>query len=195
MKIKKFKNLWTMGLIIFGTILVCLYLLKLIFPEFVIHIAQVESISSFGVYIDTHLWAYYLFNFTIGFVSGYLYCCGACRKRRLSRLDSIILFIEVVLLLVVQKFLPDYYLGISLVCMIIMPAIMCKINHCTDIKYLYSMVVCFSVHSIAQLISLSIRDIGLMIATYNSATLTLLVIDVYIWQFLLYSYFNYKEVK
>lgn len=195
MKVKRFKNLWLMGLIIMCSILIILYLIKLIFPEFVIEIAQVPSIIEFGLYIDSHWWAYYLFSFVVSFISGYLYCCACCRKNRLTSVDLVILLIEVIFLFIVQKFLPNYYLGINLICMLLMPTIMCKINRKDDIRYLYSTTICLTIHSLAQIISLAIRDIGLMIVYPNTVTTTLLLIDVYIWQFLLYNYFNYKEVK
>lgn len=40
MKIKRFENVWIMGLILSGAILLFLYILKLIFPSFVIETAQ-----------------------------------------------------------------------------------------------------------------------------------------------------------
>lgn len=40
MKIKRFDNIWIMGLILSGTILVVLYIVKLLFPSFIIETAQ-----------------------------------------------------------------------------------------------------------------------------------------------------------
>ena len=40
MKIKKFDNIWIMGLILCGAILVFLYMLKIFFPSFVVETAQ-----------------------------------------------------------------------------------------------------------------------------------------------------------
>ena len=60
MKVKRFENLWTMGLIIFGCLLAILYLLKLIVPEFVVGVAEIPQIVEFGNYVDSHDWAYYL---------------------------------------------------------------------------------------------------------------------------------------
>lgn len=60
MKIKRFENVWIMGLILSGAILLFLYILKLIFPSFVIETAQNEQICKIGRYIDTHKWAWYL---------------------------------------------------------------------------------------------------------------------------------------
>ena len=62
MKVKRFNNLWAMGLILFGAILVAFYLAKIFFPEFIIAIAEIPSIVNIGNYIDSHLWLYYLVN-------------------------------------------------------------------------------------------------------------------------------------
>lgn len=195
MKVKKFKNLWLMGLIIMCSILIIFYIIKAIFPEFVIQIAQLDSVVAFGNYVDTHVWAGYLFHFILAFFSGYLYCCACCRKRRLTKLDILVLLTEIMFMFLVQKFFPMYSQALNMVCLILMPAIMCKMNKDTDIKYLYSTATCYTIHTIAQLISLAIRNLGLMMTMPNTATATILVLDVYIWQVLLYNYFNYKEVK
>ena len=52
MKIKRFDNIWIMGLILSGTILVMLYVVKLLFPSFIIETAQNEKICLIGNYID-----------------------------------------------------------------------------------------------------------------------------------------------
>lgn len=48
MKIKKFKNLWTMGVVIIIAILLVLNIAKWIFPQFVIEVAQTPQIVKFG---------------------------------------------------------------------------------------------------------------------------------------------------
>lgn len=193
MKIKKFKNLWTMGLIIFGAILVTLYLAKLIVPEFVVKIAEVDSIVRFGTYVDTHKWALYLFNFVTSFIAGYFYCCASCRKRFLTFVDNTILITEILFMFVIEKFLPDYLLVINIVCMILMPLIICFKDKQTDIKYLYSTGVCLSINLLSQVLSLLIRNISMMITATNSATFSILLIDGIIWMVLLYNFYNFKE--
>lgn len=84
MKIKRFENVWIMGLILSGAILIFLYILKLIFPSFVIETAQNEQICKIGRYIDTHKWAWYLASSILSFTLYYLSCCACCRKKRLS---------------------------------------------------------------------------------------------------------------
>lgn len=84
MKIKRFENVWIMGLILSGAILLFLYIIKLIFPSFVIETAQNEQICKIGRYIDTHKWAWYLASSILSFTLYYLSCCACCRKKRLS---------------------------------------------------------------------------------------------------------------
>ena len=195
MKVKKFKNLWTMGLILFGAILIALYVAKIFFPEFIVGIAEIESVVKFGEYVDAHQWSYYLFNGLVSFVGGYIYCCACCRKKRLTLAQTCIVVLEVIGLFIVQKYLFNLYEAINLMCMVVMPTIMCAIDKQLDIKYLYSVTTCFIVHCVAQLLSLAIRDISTMITYPNSATFTILIIDAFIWLILLYNYFNYKERK
>ena len=77
--------------------------------------------------------------------------------------------------------------------MIICPVIICFMEKLVDIKYFYSTTVCFTIHILAQILSLEIRDIGVIITSMNSATYFILLIDMYIWQVLLYNFYNYKE--
>lgn len=74
MKIKRFDNIWIMGLILSGTILVVLYVVKLLFPSFIIETAQNEKICLIGNYIDTHEWAWFLSSTVLSFVSYYFLC-------------------------------------------------------------------------------------------------------------------------
>ena len=195
MKVKKFKNLWFIGLIIFSSLLFVLYLLKLIFPEFVIMLAEIEPIVKFGNFIQSKKWLYLLFSFLISTFGFFFYCCACCRKKKLDWIDFIIIVIYNILILVVQEFLPSYYYTISMVCLIIIPIVICIKDKKTDIKYLYSTGTVYSIHTLSQMFSLEIRGLNAMITQPNIATLTILLIDVYIWLVLLYNYYNYKEDK
>lgn len=193
MKVKKFKNLWTMGLIICCGILLVFLLVKLISPNFVVGVAQIESVVKFGNYVDNHLWAYYLFNGLVSFAIAYFYYCACCRKKYLNKTDIIIAITQILLVFAVQKLLPEYAFSINIITMLICPAIMCFLDKQTDIKYLYSTVTCFSINSLAQIFSLQIRDISTLISYPNSATFTILTIDAFIWMVLLYNFYNFKE--
>lgn len=92
MKIKRFENVWIMGLILSGAILLFLYILKLIFPSFVIETAQNEQICKIGRYIDTHKWAWYLASSILSFTLYYLSCCSKIAEA--DKINELILCID-----------------------------------------------------------------------------------------------------
>lgn len=193
MKIKRFKNLWTMGLIVFGGILITLYTIKLFFPKFFVGVAELSSIVALGTYVDTHFWAYYLFNFIISMITYFFYCCACCRKSNLNYIEWIIIAVCNIALFVIQEVLPQYYVYFNIMSLTGIPCIMCLISKNVSIKYMYSSCVVFCIHNIAQMLTLEIRDISTLISLPNSATFTILVIDSLIWLVLLYNYYNFKE--
>lgn len=193
MKIKKFKNLWTMGLIIFGALLVTLYVTKLIFPEFVIGVAQIDVIVQFGNYVDTHKWAHYLFNGMLSLFGLYFYCCACCRLKKLNSKELLIIVVSILLYYIIEEFVPSFLFVYNNVLYILLPFLFVLLRKETNINVMYSTSVCFTITSIAQVLSLYIRDISTLITYPNTATLFILLIDGYIWNLLLYFYFNNKR--
>lgn len=115
MKIKRFDNIWIMGLILSGTILVVLYVVKLLFPSFIIETAQNEKICLIGNYIDTHEWAWFLSSTVLSFVSYYFLCCACCRKTKLSLIELGIILVAIIIGYLIRKFLnASYYTAIIL---------------------------------------------------------------------------------
>ena len=54
MKVKRFNNLWAMGLILCGVLLVAFYLAKIFFPEFIVCVAEIPAIVNFGEWQKVH---------------------------------------------------------------------------------------------------------------------------------------------
>ena len=185
MKVKKFDNLWLMGIILCFALLITIYVFKIFFPSIVIEIAQIESITKIGHYIDTHKWAWYLATFIFGFLNSYIYCCACKRVYYLTFKETVIVFVSILLLLLCNFFLPKYYTTLNFITMILLPYILRS--------FFQNVVVCFSTVNIVQMLTLEIRNITLMIGTFNYATLIILMIDYYIFTVLLYLLFNYKK--
>lgn len=185
MKIKKFNNLWTMGLILSGAILLTVYVLKLFFPEIVIKISHTDNIIKIGKYIDTHKWAYYLVTTIVSFFIYYFIVCASCEKKSLNLKEIIIIIITIIIVLLAQKFLPKQYTVINLISTLWLPILFKG-------KF-FNTVLVFSITNLLQTMTLEIRNIGLMLFEVNYATLLILMIDYYITLVLLYFYFNYKK--
>lgn len=185
MKIKRFDNLWLMGLILCAVILVAVYVLKIFFPHFVIEVAQIESVTVVGHYIDTHKWAWYLASFVLSFFVYYFHCAACCKKKFLTIKESLIVIVTVLILFVIKEFLPNQYTSTNISSMILLPLIMKGDFKATTIVFI--------VINFVQTLTLEIRNLGLMIIDYNFATLLVLIIDTYIVQILLYLALNYKN--
>ncbi len=185
MKIKRFNNLWTMGLILCGVILGIIYFFKLFFPQTVIEIAQIDSITKIGHYIDNHKWAWYLATTILSFCSYFLTCCASCKKYYLDLKEIIIILISILILFFVKEFVPSQYTSLNISITVLLPFIMGA-----DFK---ATVVMFVSTNFLQTMTLQVRNLSLMISDYNFATLTILMLDYYIFMILLYLFFNYKK--
>lgn len=193
MKIKRFKNLWTMGLILFGAILLLFYVAKIFFPEWIVGIAEIPSIVAFGNYVDSHLWAYYLFHLVVAYISGYFYY-GACyRKYKLDWKENLTIIAFYLVSMVVQYFLPNVYSPFLYVSLILQPLIMLWAHDNLSKNTFKSVCICFVVDILSQAISMEIRNVVLLTQYINTATLIILLIDTYIWRILLYLFFNVKN--
>ena len=193
MRIKKFDNLWTMGLIASGAILVFLYFLKLVFPEYYIGVAQNPNIVKFGEFVDGNIWTIYLFNFITSFFILYFYTCACCR---ISKLNAVEIGLEALVILIsypVEMFLPEQSLAYNFVAYLLLPLLIACIRKMENPKIFYSTCICFIVTTFAQSLSLSIRDISTTISYPNTATYFVLLVDAYIWNILLYNYFNFRR--
>lgn len=182
-----------MGLILFGALLVGFYIAKWFFPQWIIGVAEIPQIVEFGNFIDSHLWAYQIFNICVGYISGYIYCCACCRVKSLSAKNSIILILSTLLMRAFSIISPQNYSAISYVIFIFVPFLMCYIENKADKNTFVSTSICFSVDIISAIMSLFIRDIIPLANNINSATLLILIIDGIIWRVLLYLFFNNKS--
>lgn len=185
MKVKKFDNLWLMGIILCATILLGVYVVKVIFPEFVIEVAQIRTICEIGEFIDTHQWAYYLVTFCVSFFVYYIYCCACCQKKKLNFWENIGICVTIIALFLIQKYFPNQYTVINIISLIFLPFI-----YGGNFK---STCICFISTNLLQTITLEIRSLGLSVINFNYATFTVLMIDYYILLVLLYLLFNFKK--
>lgn len=192
MKVKRFNNLWAMGLILFGAILIAFYIAKIFFPEFIVGVAEIPAIVKFGEYVDSHKWAYYLYYTVIGYVGWFLICCICCNTKSLRLKANIIIILNLVLSLFIQNYMQQFYTPYNYTANVLVPFLVCIVSHKTSTKNFISLCVCFCVDIMAQAISLYIRDIVVLSTAINSATITIMLIDTWIWRILLYLFFNYK---
>lgn len=193
MKIKRFKNLWTMGLILFGAILVLFYIAKIFFPEFIVGVAEIPSIVAFGNFVDSHWWAFAIYQIIISCVGAYIYCCACFRIKRLNNKKLILLIAFFAFGFLAQQFLKEIYAPFNYVIFVFMPFLMLAVDKELSVKTFSSTIICYTIDIMAQAMSMCIRNIVLLSTCLNSATMTILLIDTWIWRTLLYMFFNNKK--
>ena len=195
MKVKRFNNLWAMGLILFGAILVAFYLTKLLFPKFIVGVAEIPRIVEIGNFIDSHKWLYCIVNGFISFFTMYLFSCACCKIKLLSLLECLILAFIIAISFPIGDYLPSVSFAYNNIVYLLMPLIIILLRKEKHKNIFIPSAVCYIITSIAQSMSLVIRDISTLISYPNTATFFILIIDGTIWNVLLYLYFNYKGEK
>ena len=187
MKVKKFKNLWLMGIILSAVFILTIYILKSCCPEFVVEVAQIESICRIGHYIDNNKWAWYTATFFISYLVYFLICCACAGRNGLTWKEHLIIAITIGILFLIKEFIPGLYTAANVSSLVLLPCIMRAKTK--------NLAIVFTSMNFLQFLTLEIRGLKLMIIDYNFATFLILIIDVYIFEFLLYFKFYYDTLK
>ena len=167
--------------------LVALYALKIFFPEQFVMSIENETIITIGNYIDSNAWAYYLFGIATSFLTYWLYLCAVCKRWYLNWWQCLIVLAVIGASIGFSFIDINLYSALSYTSFIILPFIFKA-----EFK---PVAIVFTIHIFAQFLTTSIRNLPMYMATLNSLNIVLLSIDLYVWLFLFYIYFNYKKEK
>lgn len=190
MKVKRFKNLWTMGLILMGAILVLFYIAKIFFPEWIVGVAEIPSIVKFGNFVQSNKWYDHIFGFITGYIHGYILYCACLRVKYLSWKGNVVLIGSSLILILLKEFYPLQYSTMNCACMVIMPFIVCVLEKSASKDLFVSTVVCFALELCFEFFSLAIRNLPTMTTQPNAVSMCILLIDLLIWRVILYLFFN-----
>jgi hypothetical protein len=162
-----------------------LYVVKIFFPQEFVMIVENEKLIAIGNFIDSHRWCYYLVCCITAFITYWLYLCACCSQKRLKIWQIAIVIAIILGSCVVDKLDPNIAMYYSIISMIVLPALFKG--------KLGNIALVFSVHIIAQYLSLSIRNLALIFSTFNSLIGLIMTAEMYLWLSLFYIIFNYKE--
>lgn len=193
MRIKRFNNIWTMGLIICSALLVGFYVVKMVCPQFIVGVAELPKVVQLGQFIDGNFWAFQVYQFLLGFFGCYILFCACCRENKLNWKESGIVASYAVINPLLQMFLPTVATQFNYVSLVLFPFIILLLKKKLNKDTFTSTIICFSVDIMSQALSIAIRDVVILSARLNSATMTILMIDGFIWRILLYLFFNFKK--
>lgn len=165
--------------------LVGLYIAKIFFPQEFMMSIQNERIIKIGSYIDTHKWLYYICMAIPPYITYVLYCCACSHRLNLHWSEHLIIVSVVVLSRLLNFYDTNLATALSITSFLFLPAIMKG-----DIK---TGAIVYTVHTFAQALSLTIRDLPIYLTSINYLTSILMVFEGYLWVVLCYITFNYKS--
>lgn len=162
-----------------------LYVLKIFMPEQFVLSVENEIIITIGTYIDNNAWAYYLFGILTSFITYWLYLCAVCRRWHLKWYEILTVLVVIGGSIGLSLWDTNVYSAYSVITFIVLPLLFKS-----DLE---TVAVVFSIHSLSQTMSLTIRNLPLYMTTSNSLTVCMLGIESYLWLLLFYIYFNYNK--
>lgn len=178
------KKVFVSMLVLTMVFLAAMYVLKIFFPQEFILIVDNSQLIKIGDYIDNHLWAYYVYTSITAFITYFFYLCAVCRKKYLNIKEFGIVVLTIIITFIVDKFDLTLAMHLNISSMLILPLIF-KAR-------LKEVAIVYSIHGLAQCLSLNIRQLPLYLIA-NSVTSTLLIIECYFWLLLFYIIYNYKK--
>ena len=165
--------------------LIALYVLKIFFHEQFVLSVENKTIIAIGNYIDSNEWAYYLFGIFTSFLTYWLYLCAVCRRWYLKWYEILTVLVVIGGSIGLSLWDTNVYSAYSVITFIVLPVIFKS-----DLKTVATV---FTIHSLSQTMSLTIRNLPMYITSPNSLTMFIMTFDCYLWLLLLYFYYNYKK--
>ena len=183
------KRVFVSMVVLVVAFLLGMYILKFFFPEQFLFAIENDTIIEIGNYIDSHAWAYYIVGIATSFVTYWLYLCAVCGKRKLSIKETAVV-LAVIGISIGMSFIDEAAVSVvSYISLIALPVLFGGRN-------IKALAIVFCVHTLAQYLSLQIRDLPLFMEQTNTFIFLLMTAECYLWLILFYIIYNYKsEVK
>lgn len=169
------------------------YVLKCFFPAEFILMIETPGLVAAGNFIDNHVWLTCIMGIGIGILFDYFYFGAVCQQVKLNwKLFIIIVLYNIAYTLFVNLAPLEIVMNTSNI-LIIVANIYMILLPVMFTKQLLPLSVTYSINSVAQLLTLSIRDIGLLMLNMNSLTVLCMSFECYLWMLLCFMLFNYKQ--
>lgn len=183
------KRVFVSMVVLVVAFLLGMYILKFFFPEQFLFAIENDTIIEVGNYIDSHAWAYYIVGIATSFLTYWLYICAVCAKKALSIKETLCVFAAIGISIGLS-FVDEGAVAIfSYISLIALPVLFGGRN-------IKALAIVFCVHTLAQYLSLQIRDLPLFMEQTNTFIFLLMTAECYLWLILFYTIYNYKsEVK
>ena len=180
------KKVFVSSLVLVIVFLCAMYVGKIFFPQEFVMIVENERLLAIGQFIDSHPLLYYICCFATSFVTYWLYCCAVSRRKFLNWKECLIILASVVISRLASFIDMNIATHISIALFFLLPIVTKgQLKECAIV---------YGVHGLAQVLSLSIRDLPLYFT--NALTFVsgiLMTLECYLWLILFYLIYNYKK--
>lgn len=171
------------------------YIMKIFFPSQFIMVVEAEGFVKAGQFIDSHKWLSIIFGLCVSILGDYLYFGAVCRQRRLKwSLWVIILLYEIAFVLYYNLASPEIIMEYSNVVVVLNTCYMIFVPALYT-KELKPLAITYTITSVAQLLTLSIRNLGMLMVEVNSITNLLVCFESYLWLVALFMLFTHRKNK
>lgn len=178
------KRLYISMLILTIVFLIFMYVVKIWYPEQFVMAIENERIVKIGEYIDNHKWLYYICCGIPAFITYWLYLCAVSHRLYLKWYECLYICITIVGLRILNCYDTTISNILSWSSFVFLPAL-CKgqMKECGIV---------FTTHTLAQGLSIRIRNLPIYFTNINYLTSILMTIECYLWLILMYIIFNIK---
>ena len=163
------------------------YVLKFIFPEYLLLTITDPNVLTFGKFIESNIVAHHIYCGITTFTTYYLFVSASKASFKINLKDLICIFVGVIISSFVTHYLPEYIVHTSTSIMFIL-ALLCN----GKLKYA---VPSFVLHGYLSQFLFSIRGFETIIFNINTASGTILMIEGWVWLILLGLIFYLKEKR
>ena len=163
------------------------YVLKIFFPEEFVLVVQNERLIQIGAFVDNHLLVRYICAAITSFITYWLFMCTCKQSWYLNWKECLAILGTIILIRLIGIIDGNISSHLNISAFFVLPLIF---KHNLKIA-----TVVYTVHGLAQVLSLSIRNLPMYMASMNYLTILVCTLETYIWLILFYIVFNYSKGK
>ena len=163
------------------------YVLKFIFPEYLLLTITDPNILTVGKFIESSVVCVEIYYFITRFITYYLFASASKGSFRLNWLQLVYILVAVALDGLISWFLPDLAVHTS-ISLMFLTALLCKG------KFAYT-TIAFIIHGFLSQFMFSIRGFETIFYTANIASYFVLSIECFVWMIIVGLIFYLKEKK
>ena len=167
--------------------LVACYILKFFFPEEFVMAIEIEPLLKVGRFVDSHLFVRYICATITSFITYWLFMCACKQSWYLTWQECVVILGFIASARLINFVDVNIATHVSIATFFLIPFI-CKFN-------LKIATLIYTVHGIAQVLSLGIRNLPMHMTSANYITILCCGIETYLWLCLFYILFNYSKGK